>query len=97
MSRVYNFSAGPAVLPVEVLEQARDEMVDFQGSGMSIMESSHRGKEYSAVHEEAIANYKELLGVGDDYSVLFLQGGASTQFSMIPINLLRLGLLRWLL
>lgn len=88
MSRVYNFSAGPAVLPVEVLEQARDEMLDFQGSGMSLIESSHRGKEYSAVHEEAVANFTELLGLDENYSVLFLQGGASMQFAMIPMNLL---------
>lgn len=91
MSRVYNFSAGPAVLPLEVLEQARDEMVDYHGCGMSITEVSHRGKEYSAVHEEATANFKELLGLGDDYSVLFLQGGASMQFSMVPMNLLGKG------
>jgi phosphoserine aminotransferase len=88
MARVYNFSAGPATLPVEVLEEAQRELVDYAGSGMSIMESSHRGKEYSAIHEEAIANTHELLGVGDDYAVLFLQGGASTQFAMLPMNLL---------
>ncbi len=88
MSRVYNFSAGPAVLPLEVLEEAQRELVDFKGSGMSLLESSHRGKEYSAVHEEAVANLTELLGLTDDYSVLFLQGGASTQFAMIPMNLL---------
>lgn len=91
MSRAYNFSAGPAVLPVEVLEQARDEMLDFQGSGMSLIESSHRGKEYSAVHEEAVANFTELLGLDENYSVLFLQGGASMQFAMIPMNLLGAG------
>lgn len=88
MSRSFNFSAGPAVLPEEVLKQAQEEMLDFQGSGMSIMESSHRGKEYSAVHEETIANFKELFGVGDDYSILFVQGGASTQFAFIPMNFL---------
>ncbi len=88
MSRAYNFSAGPAILPEEVLKQAQEEMMDFEGSGMSIMECSHRGKEYSAVHEEATANFKELLNLNDDYSVLFLQGGASTQFAMIPMNLL---------
>lgn len=91
MTRAYNFCAGPAVLPEEVLQQAADEMLDFKGSGMSIMESSHRGKEYSAVHDEAVANFKELLKVNDDYSVLFLQGGASTQFAMIPMNLLGAG------
>jgi len=88
MSRIFNFSAGPAALPVEVLEEAQRDMLDFQGSGMSIMESSHRGKAYMAVHAEAIANIRELLGLNDDYAVLFLQGGASTQFAMVPINLL---------
>jgi phosphoserine aminotransferase len=88
MARCYNFCAGPATLPLSVLETARDEMVDYQGSGMSIMESSHRGKQYAAVHEEAEATIRELMGVSDDYAVLFLQGGASTQFAYIPINLL---------
>ncbi|NQU40175.1 MAG: 3-phosphoserine/phosphohydroxythreonine transaminase [Lentisphaerae bacterium] len=91
MARCYNFCAGPATLPQAVLETARDEMVDYQGSGMSIMESSHRGKQYSAVHEEAEANVRELMGVSDEYAVLFLQGGASTQFAYIPINLLGAG------
>ncbi len=91
MARCYNFCAGPATLPVSVLETARDEMVDYQGSGMSIMESSHRGKQYAAVHEEAEANIRELMGVSDDYAVLFLQGGASTQFAYVPINLLGKG------
>lgn len=88
MSRIYNFNAGPAVLPLEVLEEAQRELVDFQGTGMSLLESSHRAKAYDAVHNEAVANLRELLGVGDDYAVLFLQGGASTQFSMVPMNLL---------
>jgi phosphoserine aminotransferase len=88
MSRVYNFCAGPAMLPLEVLEQAQNDFVDYQGSGMSIMESSHRSKEYDAVHQEATANYKELFGLSDDYSVLLIQGGASMQFAMIPMNLL---------
>ena len=88
MSRVYNFSAGPAVLPLEALEEAQRQMVDFEGSGMSLLESSHRGKEYSAVHEEAVANLTELLGLTEDHTVLFLQGGASTQFAMVPMNLL---------
>ena len=88
MSRIYNFNAGPAVLPLEVLEEAQRELVDFQGTGMSILESSHRAKAYDAVHREAEANLRELLGVPDDYAVLFLQGGASTQFSMVPMNLL---------
>lgn len=91
MKRAYNFSAGPAVLPEDVLKQAQEEMLDFQGSGMSLMESSHRGKEYSAVHEEAVANFSELLNLSDDYAVLFLQGGASTQFAMVPMNLLGKG------
>ncbi len=91
MSRVFNFSAGPATLPLEVLEQAQREFTDYAGSGMSIIESSHRGKEYMAVHEEALANTRELLGLSDDYSVLFIQGGASTQFAMLPMNLLGSG------
>jgi phosphoserine aminotransferase len=88
MSRIYNFSAGPATLPLEVLEEAKAELLDYEGTGMSIMEHSHRGKPYMAVHAEAIANTKELLGVGDDYAVLFLQGGASLQFAMLAMNLL---------
>ncbi len=88
MARVFNFGAGPAVLPEEVLEQARKELLDFNGSGMSIMEHSHRGKEYDAVHQEAIANVAKLLKLSDAYTVLFVQGGASLQFSMVPINLL---------
>jgi len=88
MSRAYNFCAGPATLPLDVLEEAQRELVDFQGSGISIMESSHRGKEYGAVHEEAVANLRELLNLSDDYAVLFLQGGASTQFAMVPMNLM---------
>ena len=91
MPRVYNFCAGPAVLPEPVLEQARDEMLDYHGSGMSILESSHRGKEYSAVHEEAVANLRELLLLDDEHAVLFLHGGASTQFAMVPMNLLNTG------
>jgi len=91
MGRVYNLCAGPATLPVEVLEQARDQLLDYEGSGMSIMESSHRGKEFSAVHEEAISNLRELLGVPDEYAVLFMQGGASTQFALVPMNLLPSG------
>ncbi|MCK5849801.1 MAG: 3-phosphoserine/phosphohydroxythreonine transaminase [Kiritimatiellae bacterium] len=88
MSRAYNFCAGPATMPLPVLEEAQAELVDFKGSGMSILESSHRGREYSAVHEEAIANYKELLNLSDDYAVLFVHGGASMQFTMLPMNLL---------
>jgi len=86
--RAYNFSAGPAILPEEVLKEVQAELVDYQGTGMSIMEMSHRGKEYSAVHEETIANIKELLNIPEGYSVLFMTGGASTQFALIPMNLL---------
>ena len=88
MSRVSNFNAGPAALPLPVLERAREELLDFQSTGMSIMEHSHRGKAYEAVHNEAIALLRELAGVPDDYHVLFLQGGASQQFAVIPMNLL---------
>jgi phosphoserine aminotransferase len=89
MTQIYNFSAGPAVLPKEVLKQAQDEMMDWHGSGMSVMEMSHRGKEYMAIQAEAEADLRELMGIPANYKVLFLQGGASTQFSNIPINLLR--------
>jgi phosphoserine aminotransferase len=88
MARVHNFNAGPAVLPLEVLQEAQKELVDFNGTGMSIMEHSHRGKDYEAVHNEAIANLRELLGIPENYAVLFLQGGASMQFAMVPMNLL---------
>jgi phosphoserine aminotransferase len=88
MSRIYNFSAGPAVLPEEVLIEAQSQLVDFQGAGMSLMEMSHRGKEYMAVQAEAEANLRKLIGISDDYAVLFLTGGASTQFATIPMNLL---------
>jgi len=91
MSRAFNFNAGPAALPLEVLEIAQKELTDFNGTGMSIMEHSHRGKAYDAVHAEAVANLNRLLGVTDDYQVLFLQGGASMQFSMVPMNLLGAG------
>jgi phosphoserine aminotransferase len=91
MARAYNFNAGPAVLPVEVLEEAKEQMVDFNKSGMSIIEHSHRGKEYAAVHEEAIANYRKLLNIPDEYAVLFMQGGASMQFAVVPMNLLGQG------
>jgi phosphoserine aminotransferase len=91
MARVYNFNPGPAALPLAALERARDELVDFRGSGMSIIEHSHRGKEYEAVHDEAEALVRELLSVSDQYHVLFLQGGASQQFAMVPMNLLPQG------
>src|SRR5512136_1595793 len=88
MSRVFNFSAGPAVLPEAVLRQAAGEMLDWQGSGMSVMEMSHRGKEFIAIAEKAEADLRELLAIPGNYKVLFLQGGATLQFDMIPINLL---------
>ncbi|HET9700681.1 MAG TPA: 3-phosphoserine/phosphohydroxythreonine transaminase [Burkholderiales bacterium] len=89
MGRIYNFSAGPAVLPEEVLAQARDEMLDWHGSGMSVMEMSHRGKEFVAIAGQAEADLRELMGIPASYKVLFLQGGASAQFAMVPMNLLR--------
>lgn len=89
MTQIYNFSAGPAVLPKEVLAQARDEMMDWHGSGMSVMEMSHRGKEFMGIAAEAEADLRELMGIPANYKVLFLQGGASAQFGMIPMNLLR--------
>lgn len=89
MDHIYNFSAGPAVLPKEVLEQARDEMLDWHGSGMSVMEMSHRGKEFMAIAETIEQDLRELIGIPDHYKILFLQGGASSQFSMVPMNLLR--------
>jgi phosphoserine aminotransferase len=88
MARVHNFNAGPAGLPLPALERAQRELIDFEGTGMSIMEHSHRGKAYEAVHNEAIALTKELCGVPDGYDVLFLQGGASLQFAMVPMNFL---------
>lgn len=89
MTRVFNFSAGPAVLPEAVLMQARDEMLDWHGSGMSVMEMSHRGKEFESIIAAARADLRELMGIPESYKILFLQGGASLQFSMIPINLMR--------
>lgn len=89
MSRVYNFSAGPAVLPEEVLKEAADEMLDYRGTGMSVMEMSHRSKAYDAIIKEAEADLRELMGIPDNYKVLFLQGGASQQFAMIPMNLMK--------
>jgi len=88
MARVYNFGAGPAVLPVEALEYAQKELLDFNGSGMSVLECSHRGKDYEAIHNEAAAGIRKLLNVPEEYAVLFLQGGASLQFAMVPMNLL---------
>jgi phosphoserine aminotransferase len=88
MARVYNFSAGPAVLPEEVLEQAQSEMLDWHGSGMSVMEMSHRGKEFMSIAQKAEADLREIMAIPSNYKVLFLQGGASTQFAMVPMNLL---------
>jgi phosphoserine aminotransferase len=88
---VHNFNAGPAGLPLAAIERAQREMIDFEGTGMSILEHSHRGKAYEAVHDEAIALTRELLGVPDDYYVLFLQGGASLQFAQVPMNFLPAG------
>ena len=85
--RVYNFYAGPATLPLPVLERAREEFLDFAGTGMSVMEISHRSKEYDKVHQESMELVKELMGLKDDRKVLWLQGGASTQFYMVPLNL----------
>lgn len=89
MARVYNFSAGPAMLPEAVLERAREELLDWQGSGMSVMEMSHRGSQFVSIAEAAEANLRKLMGVPDNYKVLFLQGGATTQFAAVPLNLLR--------
>lgn len=91
MARIYNFSAGPSTLPLPVLEKVRDEMVDYHGSGMSLIEASHRGPEYSAVHESAGQLLREVFGVPANFKVLFLQGGATLQFAMIPMNLLQGG------
>jgi len=89
MERLYNFSAGPAVLPRDVLVQAGDELVNWQGCGMSVMEMSHRGKEYMGIQAQAEADLRELMGIPANYKVLFLQGGASSQFAMVPMNLMR--------
>lgn len=91
MGRVYNFSAGPAVLPEEVLKEAADEMLDYRGSGMSVMEMSHRSKVYEGIISEAESDLRELMQIPDQYKVLFLQGGANLQFSMIPQNLMKNG------
>jgi phosphoserine aminotransferase len=88
MRTVYNFNAGPAMLPLPVLERVQSELRDYQGCGLSIMEMSHRSKEYEALNADAEARFKRLLGVGDGYRVLFLQGGASLQFAMVPLNFL---------
>ena len=89
MSRVYNFSAGPAVLPEEVLAEASAEMLDYRGTGMSVMEMSHRSKAYQTIIDEAESDLRGLLHIPDNYKVLFLQGGASQQFAMVPMNLMK--------
>jgi len=89
MGRVYNFSAGPAVLPEEVLKEAADEMLDYQGTGMSVMEMSHRSKAYDDIIKTAEKDLRELMNIPDNYKVLFLQGGASQQFAAIPMNLMK--------
>ncbi len=91
MSRVYNFSAGPAMLPVEVLQTAASEMLDYHGSGMSVMEMSHRSKVFDDLIKETEADFRSLVGVPDNYKVLFLQGGGSTQFAEVPMNLMKNG------
>ena len=91
VARVYNFSAGPAVLPEEVLQEAADEMLDYRGTGMSVMEMSHRSKAYDEIIKTAEADLRDLMNIPDNYNVLFLQGGASQQFAMIPMNLMKNG------
>jgi len=88
MSRIYNFSAGPATLPLAVLEQAQQEITDWHGAGMSVMEMSHRGKEFISIAEKAEADLREIMAIPEHYKVLFLQGGASSQFAMVPLNLM---------
>ena len=89
--RSYNFSAGPATMPVPVLEEIRDEMLNYRGSGMSVMEMSHRSKMFQQIYDEAEADLRKLMGIPNNYKVLFIQGGATLQFSMIPMNLLKNG------
>ena len=89
MSRVYNFAAGPAVLPLEVLQEAKDDLLDYKGCGMSVMEMSHRSKVFDDIIKEAEADFRKVLNVPDNYKVLFLQGGATLQFAAIPMNLMK--------
>ncbi len=89
MSRVYNFSAGPAVLPECVLKEAAAEMLDYRGTGMSVMEMSHRSRTYQTIIDEAEADLRTLMGIPENYKVLFMQGGASQQFAMVPMNLMK--------
>lgn len=89
MSRVYNFSAGPAVLPEEVLKEAAAEMLDYNGTGMSVMEMSHRSKAFEEIINSAEQDLRDLMNIPDNYKVLFMQGGASQQFAMIPMNFMK--------
>ncbi len=89
MNKVYNFSAGPAVLPEEVLKEAQAEMLNYNGTGMSVMEMSHRSKMFDQIIQEAEQDLRDLMQIPDNYKVLFLQGGASLQFAMIPMNLMK--------
>ena len=89
MARIYNFSAGPAVLPEEVLKEAAAEMLDYNGTGMSVMEMSHRSKAYDAIIKEAEQDLRDLLNIPDNYKVLFVQGGASLVFASVPMNLMK--------
>ena len=86
--RIYNFSAGPATMPVEVLEEIRDELLNYRGSGMSVMEMSHRSKVFQEIYDQAEANLRKLMAIPHNYKVLFIQGGATLQFSMLPMNLM---------
>ena len=90
-NRIYNFSAGPSMLPLPVLEQARDDMMNYQGSGMSVMEMSHRSKVYDAIIKQAEADLREVMNIPDNYKVMFLQGGASMQFANVAMNLMKTG------
>lgn len=87
--RVYNFSAGPSMLPLEVLEKVQASLLNYEGSGQSVMEMSHRSKEFKKIAEDAEANLRKLMNIPDNYKVLFLQGGGTLQFSMVPLNLLK--------
>ena len=87
-SRVYNFSAGPAILPLDVLKEAKEDFISYKGTGMSVMEMSHRSKTYDDIIKAAEKDIRTLLNINDDYAVLFLQGGATLQFSMVPLNIL---------
>ncbi|MFH0899446.1 MAG: aminotransferase class V-fold PLP-dependent enzyme, partial [Pseudomonadota bacterium] len=88
MKRIFNFAAGPCTLPLQALEKAQAELVDYQGAGMSLVEMSHRGKQYDEIHRTALVLLREILGVPDTHDILFLQGGATLQFAMVPMNLM---------